>query len=355
MFPLVPYHALPKLHALILPDSPPPYHGLLEAYREIIPTILRQVKDPGYFVKRPLPTPTYRAEAPGQAPAITAEGKPVINGWIEVCASADLPPNDVVRFDYAKRTYALYRTAAGKLHATDGLCTHGNAHLADGLLKESVIECAKHNGRFDVRDGSPQRRPACVALKTYAVRESDGKVFLNLRSAGGAGAAESVPTHTFRVVSNRNVATYIKELVLEPAPGEPPLDYRPGDYLQFDIPPYPETDLSHVEVDPPFAETWRIHHVREFTAANPIPCRRNYSFATNPAVDRQLRFNIRIATPPRGQDCPAGVGSTYVFGLKPGDTVTAIGPFGEFHIKDNHREKVYLGGGAGMAPLRAHL
>ncbi len=355
MFPLVPYHALPKLHALILPDSPPPYRGLLEAYREIIPTILRQVKDPGYFVKRPLPTPTHRAEAPGQAPAITAEGQPVVNGWIEVCASSELQPADVVRFDYAKRTYALYRTADGKLHATDGLCTHGNAHLADGLVKDNLIECAKHNGRFDVRDGSPQRLPVCVALKTYAVRESDGKIFLNLRSAGGAGAAESVPTRTFRVVSNRNVATYIKELVLEPAPGESTLTYRPGDYLQFDIPPYPETDLSRIEVDPPFADVWRMHHVREYTTANPIPCRRNYSFATNPAIDQQLRFNVRIATPPRGQDCPAGVGSTYIFGLKPGDTVTAIGPFGEFHLKDNLREKVYLGGGAGMAPLRAHL
>ncbi|MEY4223048.1 MAG: NADH:ubiquinone reductase ((+)-transporting) subunit, partial [Chloroflexota bacterium] len=113
--------------------------------------------------------------------------------------------------------------------------------------------------------------------------------------------------------------------------------------------------LRTIAVEQPFAQAWQNHHVFDFVASNPIPCRRNYSFATNPAADQQLRFNVRIATPPRGQEAPAGTGSTYVFGLKPGDTVTAIGPFGEFHIKDSERELVYLGGGAGMAPLRSHL
>ena len=77
--------------------------------------------------------------------------------------------------------------------------------------------------------------------------------------------------------------------------------------------------------------------------------------ATNPGVDKQLRFNVRISTPPRGQDCSAGAGSTYLHRLKPGDKVTAIGPFGDFHIKPSGKEMVYLGGGAGMAPLRSHL
>jgi Na(+)-translocating NADH:ubiquinone oxidoreductase F subunit len=77
--------------------------------------------------------------------------------------------------------------------------------------------------------------------------------------------------------------------------------------------------------------------------------------ATNPAVDPLMRFNVRIATPPRGQDCLAGAGSAYVHRLKPGDRVTAIGPFGEFHIRSGEAEMVYVGGGAGMAPLRSHL
>ena len=355
MFPLVPYHALPKLHALILADSPPPYNGLVEAYREIIPAILHQIKDPAYHVKRKLPTPTHRADAPGISPAITADGKPVVGGWIEVGPSHLLQKADVIRFDYNKRTYAIYRTADDKFYATDGLCTHGNAHLADGLVKGTLIECAKHNGRFDIRDGSPQRLPVCVGLKTYDVRVSNGKLFFNLKSAGGYGANEPTATHTFRVVSNKNVATFIKELVLEPGGVSPIPDYRPGDYLQLDIPVFAETTLRDIEVEKPYADIWQTQHVFDFVAGNPIPCRRNYSFASNPATDKQLRFNVRIATPPRGQDCNAGTGSSYVFGLKPGDLVTAIGPFGEFHIKESEREMVYLGGGAGMAPLRSHL
>ncbi len=355
MFPLVPYHNLPKLHALVKPDMPTPYNGLLEAYREIIPTILRQVKDPAYHVKRKLPTPTSRTEAPGQAAAITAVGKPVVDGWIEVCASSQLLKADVVRFDYNQHTYAIYRAADGKVYASDGLCTHGNAHLADGFVKGNLIECGKHNGRFDVRDGSPQRLPVCVGLTTYQVREADGQLFFNLNSAGGAGVTAQPDTLTFRVVSNHNVATFIKELVLEAANGTPALKYQPGDYLQIDIPAYADTTLQQVQVEQPYVDVWQRQHVFDFVAVNPIPCRRNYSFATNPATDRQLRFNVRIATPPRGQACNAGTGSSYLFGLKPGDSVTAVGPFGEFHIKDNEREMVYLGGGAGMAPLRSHL
>ncbi|MBU4459124.1 MAG: NADH:ubiquinone reductase (Na(+)-transporting) subunit F, partial [Verrucomicrobia bacterium] len=90
-------------------------------------------------------------------------------------------------------------------------------------------------------------------------------------------------------------------------------------------------------------------------STNAVAGRRNYSIASNAKLESELRFNVRIATPPRGQDCPAGAGSTYVFSLKPGDAVTAVGPFGDFHIKPTQREMVYIGGGAGMAPLRAHL
>jgi len=355
MFPLVPYHALPKLHALIKADSPPPYNGLLAAYREIIPAVLRQVKDPAYHVKRKLPTPTNRADAPQTAPAITAEGRPVVDGWIEVCASNLLKKEDVIRFDHESRSYAIYRTADDKFFATDGICTHGNAHLADGMVKGTLIECPKHNGRFDIRDGSAQRAPACVALKTYAVEERSEKLFFDLTSAGGLGVLAPATTYTFRVVSNRNVATFIKELVLEPEHTSPPLAYRPGDYMQFDIPVYVNRSLANIEVESPYAAVWQTQHVFDFVAANRAPCRRNYSFASNPATDKQLRFNVRIATPPRGQACPAGTGSSYVFGLKPGDRVTAIGPFGDFHVRQSAREMVYLGGGAGMAPLRSHL
>jgi Na+-transporting NADH:ubiquinone oxidoreductase subunit F len=354
MFPLVPYHNLPRLHALVQPDMPVPYPSIWNAWCEIVPAVLRQVKDPGYCIKRKLPTPTVRHDAPPTSHIFTAKGQPR-NGWIEVCVSTFLKTDDVLRFDHEKKTYAIYRTAEGDLYATDGICTHGNTHLADGLVKGKLIECPKHNGRFDISDGSPQRHPVCVALKTYRAREHEGKIFLDLTSAGGCGAKQSPTTYRFRVVSNENVATFIKELVLEPEPGSPLPAYQPGDYLQLDIPAYGEISFQEIAVKSPFAEVWKAQHVFDFRSENNLPLRRNYSLATNPAVDKHLRFNVRISTPPRGQDCLAGAGSAYVHRLKPGDKVTAIGPFGTFHLKPGDAEMVYVGGGAGMAPLRSHL
>jgi Na(+)-translocating NADH:ubiquinone oxidoreductase F subunit len=173
--------------------------------------------------------------------------------------------------------------------------------------------------------------------------------------AGGAGVTQTAPVYTMRVVSNRNVATFIKELELEALEGQALPAYRPGEYLQLDIPAYPERTLESVEVGQAFLAAWQAQGVFDVKAANPAPCRRNYSLATNPDIDKVLRFNVRLATPPRGLDCYAGVGSAYVFGLKPGDIVTAIGPFGAFHASETPYEKVYIGGGAGMAPLRSHL
>ncbi len=110
------------------------------------------------------------------------------------------------------------------------------------------------------------------------------------------------------------------------------------------------------DIPAPYARVWEAQHVFDLVARNPQSGRRNnYSIASNQRVERRLRFNVRIATPPPGQDCPPGVGSAYVFSLKPGDIVTAIGPFGDFHLKPTQREMVFIGGGAGMAPLRAQL
>ena len=104
-----------------------------------------------------------------------------------------------------------------------------------------------------------------------------------------------------------------------------------------------------------YADLWDTLHVRDLHACNPIACRRSYSFASDPAADRYLRFNVRLATPPRGEAAGAGVGSAYIFSLKPGDRISATGPFGTFHILPTEREMVYLGGGSGMAPLRSHI
>jgi Na+-transporting NADH:ubiquinone oxidoreductase subunit F len=355
MFPLVPYHALPKLHELIKADCPAAYNGLIEAYREIIPALQRQAKDPYYYVQRQLPAPSAHTTETDASHIIKSDGKPVEDGWIEICDSSLLLVEDVLRFDHGNQTYAVYRAHDGQCYATDGICTHGNAHLADGFVKGNLIECTKHNGRFDLRDGSPQRLPVCVGLKTYAVREDHEKLYLNLASPAGYAVTAPVTVYTFHVRSNDNVATFIKELVLEPDPESPPFHYQPGEYIQIEIPAYTSRSLHEVEVKPPYAETWELNKVYDYQASNPFPCHRNYSVASEPTMDKFLRFNVRLATPPHGSMCNAGTGSSYIFCLKPGDTVTAIGPFGEFHTRQTGREMVYLGGGAGMAPLRSHL
>jgi MocE subfamily Rieske [2Fe-2S] domain protein len=351
MFPLVPYHNLPKLHELIKDDCPPPYPSLAAAWREILPAVLRQVSDPSYHVKRKLPPPRNSGAEQPQG----NDAKPDAAGWIEVCAAADLDASDVLRFDHGRKTYALIRDERGALHATDGICTHGNTHLAGGLVKDGIIECPKHNGRFHLADGSPARAPICRGLATYPIKERGGRLWLNVLRAGGAGSRQQA-TLQFRVVSNRSVATFIKELVLEPLDSSAKLDFTPGDYLQIEIPPYDRIRFRDFDIPEPFAAVWRQQHVFDLEAANPSSGKRNnYSLASNPSRERTLRFNVRIATPPPGQDCPPGIGSSYVFSLKPGDEVTAVGPFGDFHVKPTQKEMVYIGGGAGMAPLRAHL
>jgi MocE subfamily Rieske [2Fe-2S] domain protein len=352
MFPLVPYHALPKLHALVKDDMPEPYPGILAAFREIIPTLLRQTRDPAYHVKRRLPAPSGPKVMAAAGPT---EAMPDREGWIEVCAAADLGREDVIRFDHGRRTFALIRDAAGSLFATDGICTHGNTHLGDGLVKDGIIECPKHNGRFNLADGSPARAPVCRGLATFPLEERNGRLHLNVLRPGGAGRREE-KTYRLRVVSNRSVATFIKELVLEPVDAAAPIAFVPGDYLQFDIPAYESIRFREFDIPAPFAAVWERQHVFDLVAKNPGPARRNnYSLASNRQLERTLRFNVRIATPPPGQECPPGVGSAYMFNLKPGDTVTAIGPFGDFHLKPTQKEMVFIGGGAGMAPLRAHL
>ncbi len=218
-------------------------------------------------------------------------------------------------------------------------------------MKGKIVECPKHNGRFHLTDGSPARSPVCRGLATFPLEERAGRLYLNIARPGGAGARDS-KTFRFRVVSNRSVATFIKELVLEPLNADERISFMPGDYLQLDIPAYHEIHFREFDIPEPYACVWRAQHVFDLVARNPVAGRRNnYSIASNPTIERTLRFNVRIATPPPGQDCPPGVGSAYVFNLRPGDTVTAIGPFGDFHLKPTQKEVIYIGGGAGMAPL----
>jgi MocE subfamily Rieske [2Fe-2S] domain protein len=351
MFPLVPYHALSRLHAAVRDDCPTPYPSLLAAWREILPTLLRQVKEPSYHVKRRLPEPRAHVNA---RPCITC-GEADSEGWIDLCATSQLGRADVIRFDHGQKTYALYRDEENRLYATDGVCTHGNTHLSEGLVVRNMIECSKHNGRFNLIDGSPARVPICRGLATYPLEERGERIYVNILRPGGVGARAQKACR-FRVVSNRSVATFIKELVLEPLVTSEQFAFMPGDYLQLNIPAYDAIRFRDFDIPDPFATVWENQRVFDLVARNSTAGRRNnYSMASNNQTERTFRFNVRIATPPPGQECAPGIGSSYVFSLKPGDVVSAIGPFGDFHIKPTKREMIYIGGGAGMAPLRAHL
>ncbi len=102
------------------------------------------------------------------------------DGWIEVCELEDIDEEDVMRFDYEDRSFAIYRSEDSEYYATDGFCTHEHVHLADGLVMGNIIECPKHNGRFDYTSGKAKKAPVCEDIKTYPVRLEAGKVLVKI-------------------------------------------------------------------------------------------------------------------------------------------------------------------------------
>lgn len=157
------------------------------------------------------------------------------------------------------------------------------------------------------------------------------------------------------VVSNHNVATFIKEFKVRLPEGER-IDFTSGDYIQIEIPPHDVAYKDYV-VEEEYREDWDKFDLWRFRSVTTEAVERAYSMANYPAEgDDIVMLNVRIASPPpRMPDVPPGKGSSYIFAQKPGDKVTVSGPFGEFHIKPTDREMIFIGGGAGMAPLRSHI
>jgi Na+-transporting NADH:ubiquinone oxidoreductase subunit F len=162
------------------------------------------------------------------------------------------------------------------------------------------------------------------------------------------------------VVSNRNVATFIKEFVVRLPEGES-LDFQSGGYIQIDVPKI-EVDFSKdIEVEEEFRDEWDLYNLWDLKMKNSEETYRAYSMANHPAEGNIVMLNIRIATPPWDKSRGAfmkvnpGICSSFIFSRKPGDKVYVSGPYGEFHIKESERDMVYIGGGAGMAPLRSHI
>jgi Na+-transporting NADH:ubiquinone oxidoreductase subunit F len=163
------------------------------------------------------------------------------------------------------------------------------------------------------------------------------------------------------VASNENVSTYIKEFVVNLPPGES-LTFRSGDYIQVDVPEMTiDFKTSLYNIPDRFKDDYDKYNIWQLKTVVEEPLFRAYSMANHPAEGNKIMLNIRIATPPwdrvknKWRDVPPGYCTSYVFSRKPGDTVTISGPYGEFHIKETEKEMVYIGGGAGMAPLRSHI
>ena len=157
------------------------------------------------------------------------------------------------------------------------------------------------------------------------------------------------------VRSNNNVATFIKELVLDLPPGEE-VNFKPGGFIQIEVPPH-ALSYSSFDIDERFLADWKKFKMFQYSSHVHTPVTRAYSMANYPGEKGIIKLNIRIASPPPGgpPDIPPGQVSSYIFNLKPGEEVTISGPFGEFFIEESDSEMVYIGGGAGMAPLRSHI
>ena len=181
MFPMVPYHALPELHEELRADMPVPCSSTIAAYREILPTLRRQLHEPEYYLAARAAAHRRSRSVPTCTAWWSMARMPSDERWVDACG---------VDRRSTKRTSSastmgtgpmpIYRSPEDTFHATDGLCTHERAHLADGLVMGDIIECPKHNGRFDYKTGEAKRRPACVDLRTYPVMIAAGRVYVAL-------------------------------------------------------------------------------------------------------------------------------------------------------------------------------
>ena len=157
------------------------------------------------------------------------------------------------------------------------------------------------------------------------------------------------------VRSNKNVATFIKELVLELPEGES-VDFKAGGYIQIERPAGLRIAYKDYDIDPEYRADWDKFNLWRYVSDVPGHVTRAYSMANYPEEKGIVKLNVRIASPPpRNPDVEPGLMSSFIFSLKPGDKVTVSGPYGEFFIRDTPCEKIYIGGGAGMAPLRSHI
>ena len=351
IFPMVPFHALEKLHHSIKEQLPEPYPNLFSAYREIVPTLLRQRKDPNYFVQRTLPQSIRTSQTQQDLIATTEEPSLIFSRrdthHLEIQNFVEFAINTSMKAFYRDKEFALYRNQDGRYYASDGICTHGHYSLADGFLKGDEVECPKHNGRFSIISGKATRSPACVDLKVYPVQHVAQSLILEFPESE---EAQEMQTEEITVVGTRNLSPTLKEIAfMRPKTWR----HRAGQYVQFSIPSYPLRDFrvkAAENLNRPEEHIYYAKNLKALTA--------NYSIASH-EEDSILRLVIRLALPANCQTSSgisyAGRASSYMHGLKVGDSIRAGKPQGSFTLQSSRREKVFVGGGAGMAPLKAQI
>ena len=219
-----------------------------------------------------------------------------------------------------------------------GTCAQCKCVISDGGGSMLPTE----ESHFTKRDASEGWRLSCqVAVKQDMKIEVPEEVF-------------GVKQWECTVVSNPNVATFIKELTLALPEGEN-VDFRAGGYVQLECPPH-HVKYSDFDIEEEYRGDWEHFGFFKLESVVKEDVIRAYSMANYPEEKGVVKFNIRIATPPPGSEgIPCGQMSSWAFGLKPGDKVKVYGPFGEFFAKDTDAEMVFIGGGAGMAPMRSHI
>lgn len=218
-----------------------------------------------------------------------------------------------------------------------GTCAQCKCKITEGGGSMLATE-ESHFTRGEAREG--YRLSCQVAVKQDMKIEVPEEVF-------------GVKNWKCKVRSNDNVATFIKELVLELPEGEN-VDFRAGGYVQLESPPH-HVKYKDFVIQDEYHEDWDKFNIWRYESTVSETVIRAYSMANYPLEKGLVKFNIRVASPPPGTDLPPGKMSSWIFSLKPGDEVSVYGPFGEFFAKETDAEMIFIGGGAGMAPMRSHI
>lgn len=214
--------------------------------------------------------------------------------------------------------------------------------------------------KVKITEGGGDILPTELAHLSLAERKADVRLSCQLKVKNDMKI--EIPEEIFgiqkyecEVISNENVATFIKELNLKLPAGNEDINFRAGGYIQIDIPSYKDLSYKEFDVENEYREDWDKFNVWQYVAQNEEDSYRAYSMANYPEERGLIKLNVRIASPPPGKDVSPGIGSSYIFNLKPGDKAVISGPYGEFYAKDTPREMCFIGGGAGMAPMRSHI